>query len=220
MIVNYIQVLYDLLVPDKRQPTTLAYLSPIGYQLQLDNNNIFNNYKIGGSYNEWDMLTNYNRYDLIKSGKSVYYSSIDDNLGQYPNNFSGNWVLVTTNFIGVDSRVKFDGTKLIFEYAINTYFGTIYNPDTTLNSEIYLETLAPKLKSFVVGQTEKFSDKVLLTTSSAFIRKNNPTTTDDNVNLTIWVKDMGSVGKPTQDEIKNFADKYIISGVKFEIKNY
>lgn len=216
MIINFVETMINLLVPDKRTSNTIAFLSPPSNQLQVNNNSLFQNYKVSNNYDEWSGGTMYNRYHTVKYGKQIYYSTINDNIDIFPGN--DGWELITNNFIGADDRVYFDGTKLLFEYAINTYFGTVYQPNTTLNSEIYVETLPTTLKGFKVGATEHVSDSVLYTNSTGYIKltDNEPT----QYNLIIWVKDMGLPDKPTEGEIKNFAIKYIVAGVVFKIEGY
>jgi len=216
VLVNYIETIINLLVPDKRTDNTIAFLSPIANQIQVNNNLINNVYRVGASYDEFDINKTYSRYDIVKYGKGVYYSAEDNNLGNYPNN--PQWVLITNNFIGSDTRVYFNGTKIVFEYAINTYFGTMYQPNTQLNSEIYVETKPIDVKGFNVAATETFSDRVYKNTSTGYIRKTD--TIQASYTLIIWVKDLGTPGKPTSDEIKNFANKYINTGIHFIIKSY
>jgi hypothetical protein len=217
MVLNVIETIVNLLSPDKRTPNTIAFLSPPANQLQVDFNTLQDIYKVGTNYNTFDFNATYSRYDIVKYGKAVYYSAINNNINNFPTN-SDDWVLVTTNFIGTDSRLYFNGTKIVFEYAINTYFQTVYNPDTTQNSEIYVETIAPRRKAFTIGLSEIASDALLDTSSTGFIRQTD--NVDPTYNLIIWVKDLGQVGKATQDEIKNFADRYIVAGVKYIIQNY
>jgi len=217
MLINFFETFTNLLSPDKQTHNTTTFLSPIATQLQVNNNGLENVYKSGQTYADWSVTTTYQIYALVKYGKSVYYSAINDNTGNNPFG-SEDWVLVTPNFIGTDQRIFFDGTKLIFEYAINTYFGTQYNPDTTKNNEIYVETLSPQIKQFMIGYTDTGSDKIYKSSSTGNIKKNNPT--GIFYNLTVWVKGLDTPGKPSTGEIKSFSDRYINAGIVYNIQGY
>lgn len=218
MITDYIQMMINLLVPDKRTPNTIAFLSPISNQLQINNDTLFTVYKQGMNFLDFNPSTTYTRYSVVKYGKAVYYSADDDNTGNFPYVGSEFWVQITNNFIGMDQRIHFNGTKLVFEYAINTFFGTYYEPNTNLNSEIYLETTPTIQEEFRIGDTESFSSSVLNTTSTGYIKLTD--IPSNATSLTIWVKDLNTSGKPTYDEIKHFADKYIIAGIRYKISSY
>ena len=217
MVINFLETIVNLLVPDKRKPNIIAFLTPIANQLQLLSNITEFIYKIGTDDLQWDVALTYTKNAVVRYGKEVYISTKTNNVGNLPG-FSDAWLFVTPNFIGTDQRVYFNGTKLVFEYAINTFFGTVYNPNTTLNSEIYVETVPSLLPTFRVASTEPLSSSVFKDKSSGNIKLTN--NEGIQYNLIIWVKDLNTTGKPTSAEIKIFADKYIYAGIKYVIQSY
>jgi hypothetical protein len=214
---NYITSLINILVPDKREKVNISFLSSPVAEIQVVNDTLFTVYEKGLNFNLWDISTTYNRNDVIGYGKQVYFSVIDDNTGNNPNS-TDNWCKISNNFIGADTRVHFNGTKLIFEYAINTYFNTFYQPNTTLNSEIYTETFSIKPKTFYVALSEPFSDTIGKTNSSGYIPLTEGSGTD--IQLIIWVLGLDTPDKPSKIDVNKFASQYIVAGVKYDIRGY
>jgi hypothetical protein len=218
--IDYFKTAVNFLVPDKRKPKTVALAKALVNEISRLSGLLFGTYKEGAFLSNWAAGT-YNRKDLVKYGKSIFQSEIDNNTDEPT--ITDNWTLVSSNFLGNDFRLKITGQKIILEYALNVWFETVYR-QPPLQSDIYLTTNDVTSSTvFLVGAIETESSKISTLTSSEYV--SNDYTFTQQYNLTINIPSSFFNGlAPTNDAresiIKDFADKYINAGITYKIAVY
>lgn len=219
--IDYKEVGRQLLPPDKRGPNMKAWVNTLLKPLQYLRDLWLGDYRTGSIGLPWIALTPYVLGDRVTFKGSAYESIVFPNTGNLPTdqNF---WKVVQQNFIGVMERVLYTGNALIFIYAINKYFGTVFRQPNNV-SDIYV-TVYPKPASvFVVGSIEQFSSKIFTTTSSEFVI--DAYSFSAYFNMTIFVPlavfNALDIFAPNREKIiRNFADRYLIAGIKYNVSTY
>lgn len=128
----------DLTPPKLRSNTITAMLRVLLRPLKWCEDLFFKEFCKGttaGWYNSGTTYSKYNR--VIWQDGAVYQLMVNSSVGIDPtgNALSAtNWLKVLDNFIGIDERVRYNGQRIVFEYAINKWFNVTSAP------YIYLET--------------------------------------------------------------------------------
>lgn len=218
--VNYNQTGPQMLPPDKRFTRQVAWIKALLSPIQWVRDLWLGSYRTGSTALTWVGSTTYNKYDRALYKQKVYESLIDSNMDNPTVQTS--WMVVQQNFIGVFERVLYNGNKLIFEYAINKYFGTVFRqPPNT--SDIYGVVHAKSFSVFVVGGTEANSSIVYSNRSSEFVI--NAYDFNSFFNLTIMVpaaafSALDPSAANAEKIIRNFANQYIIAGIIYNVDTY
>lgn len=219
--INYSKVGEQLLPPDKRMPAQKAWITVLLTPIQWVRDLFLGTYRQGATYSPYVNTTSYNKYDRMIYRYSVYENLVNGNLGNDPldTNF---WMLVQSNFIGVDERILYNGFALTLTYALNKYFGTTFRQPPNI-SDIYLEANAKPKAVFVVGGSENNSSTVFTKRSTEVVI--NGYSFSAFTNLKIWVplavfNALDTDPANREPIIRNFADQYIVAGVTYEVKTY
>lgn len=218
--VNYDKIGPQLLPPDKRFPRLLAFLKALLSPLQWARDIWLGSYRSGSDALPWLSSTTYRKYDRVLYKQTVYESLVDNNTDLPTLKVS--WMVVQQNFIGVFERVLYNGNRLIFEYAINKYFGTRFRQPPG-RSDIYTITYPKPFSVFVVGGTEGNSSVVYANRSTEYII--DAYDFNSFYNMTIFVPEaVFSALDPSSANcekiIRNYADQYIIAGIIYKIQTY
>lgn len=147
--INYFSKAIELLPPFKRYIVNVRWVQSLIKPMQFLRDKVLGDYRIGNIYPQWFAST-YNTDQRVIYKQVVYESLVDGNTDQPP---SPNWGIYLPSFIGVDTRVRFNGQKIVLEYALNSYFFTNFR-QPPLVSDIYIGKLAPDVVGFVVGETD------------------------------------------------------------------
>lgn len=212
----------SLNVPDKRTANTTAFNKGLVAQVSNAHVQLFETYKDYVSVPIWNLSIDYiyNRKALVRYGKSIFQAN--KTTSNEPT-FSDDWVLVSSNFLGNDFRLKIRGEKLKLEFALNTWFVTAFRQPPAL-SDIYIITneiiSAPV---FRVGINSNESSYIYSDKSDEFCINGYIFT--EQFNLTIWFpiavyNNLGTTNNNRNSIIKNFADKYINAGITYNINTY
>lgn len=210
-----------LLPPDKRGAFMRNWVYALAVPLQWLRDLVLGDYKSGATYAPYSDANTYSKYERVIYRYSVYESLVNNNLANDPLNVSY-WQLVQENFVGVDERIKYNGNALELTNALNKYFGTVFRqPPNT--SDIFLTAHFRPQSVFVVGGSASNSSVVYRNRSSEFVI--NSYTFAGFVNLTINVPVAvfeALDDDPTNREpiIRNFADRYIVAGIIYEVTTY
>jgi hypothetical protein len=219
--VNYNTAIENLLVPDKRTKKTVAFNTALVTDVSNNHSLLFETYKNYTILPNWTAGT-YAKNELVKYGKSIFQSVESGNTGQPT--ISDKWRLVSENFLGSDFRLSITGEKLNLEYAINTWFGSIFRQPSAGISDIFLETNnAVVLPVFRVGINEFESTSVFSNVSEQLVVNSYSFATQYNITINIPLALFNSLG--ATDEIRTsivraFADKYINAGLTYKIQTY
>lgn len=210
----------NLLPPDKRFGVNVAWagilLSPLQYLRDL----YFGSYRTGSDAPQWVNTAPYSKYEQVKYNKIIYESLIDNN-SDVPTTVA-TWRVVQINFIGVFERIYYNGQKLVLEYAMNKWFGTVFRqPPNT--SDIYITNNTVPVGVFRVGNVESISSKVYANTSSEFVINAYDFNVAFNFTINCPVAVFNALAS-TDDQrekiFRAFVDKYVPAGVTYNITTY
>lgn len=176
----------------------------------------------------YSALVSYNKGDLVRTIDGVYESLANSNLGNAVSDTTY-WLKVLGSFIGADERVAYNGRKLTFEYALNRYFNTTFrqpdDPVTPTNSDIYIDNVVFTDTSFVMYPDSARSSKMYPDTSTGYLWDipvyASITTYQFNINIPLAVfLALGSTNPIRESIVRQFADKYCVSGLSYNIVTY
>ena len=214
--IDFNQQSIDLLPPDKRDPQPLALVKSLLTPVQWCRDLVLGTFKTGSSAPAYSAGT-YNKYDKVKYNKSIYEALVTT--ANIPT-VTTDWMLIQPNFIGVDERIKYNGQKIILEWALNVEFdGVFRQPATGLNSDIYISNIAPVLAGFRIGLDESGTSvsSIGQTTSSDSIGGRYPFIQVNNFQINIPAALYALTNDPA---IRNFVDKYIPISLNYLIVSY
>lgn len=206
----------ELLPPDKRSSTIVAWVKQLFKPLQQSHYALFVSYKTGSTASVWTAGTYVYRARVIY-GQTVYESLTDGNTA-VPTD-TNYWRVYQDYFIGVDERLTYNHQKLVLEYALNTRFGTTFNQPPTL-SDIYITTNAPGAGVFIVGANEEESSNVFADTSSEFVINSYSFADFFNFTINVPIAVYTALGSAADSVIRNFVDKYNSAGITYNIVTY
>lgn len=211
--IDFNQQAVDILPPDKRGGKTVALQQALLRALQWSRDLLFGSYKTGAIATLYAGGT-YNKYDQVIYNKAVYYSLVANN-SALPTDSTA-WLLVQKNFIGVDERVRYNGQRIVLEYALNHRFGGVFRPPGSSSlSDINLNNVDPVPAGFRVGLTR--GSTVGLTTSSDFIGQGVPFVQLANFNINF----LNSLYVQTNEQaVRDFVDPVIPISLKYTITPY
>lgn len=219
--INFLNLLISLLSPDKRSNSIIALMKPVSNQLQMLSDDMFIIYKTFQSQPDYNNTTTYSLNDVVKYNKAIYRSLSNNNI--YTPDNSNYWIVISPNYLGVDTRIVFNSTKIMLEYALNLWFDTTYvdNPGV---SEIYI-TLNNTLKQtpFILGKTELKSSNIFTTGSDSFIGLDYDLNVYNGFTIhipTAVYTALGSTAIERESTVRTFVNKYVNVGIFYDIQTY
>lgn len=132
---------------------------------------------------------------------------------------SSDWIKVADSFIGNDEIMKFNGSRLSLEYALNRRFYTLF-ADPPIQSEIYISTINNNPLVFVIGANASNSSTVYSNISSEFVINSNTFTTVNDFTIFIPTSLDAVLGTDAEKIIRDFVDRYVTFGLKYLIQTY
>lgn len=222
--VDYDDYSRQVLPPDKRKKPNRDFINALLYPLQYIHNLTMTDYRVGSTAIPWLDSTTYSEGDRVVYKGSAYESKVNANINNLPTDSTW-WNKVQENFIGVFERVKYNGNKLTFEWAINKFFkeyGAIFRQPPNV-SDIYLVAHEKPPLVFISGATEAFSSNVYLDRSTEFVV--NDYTFGSYFNCSIMVPQaiydqLDTDPNNRENIIRLFADQYIVAGVLYNVVTY
>ncbi len=220
--INYQQQVKELLPPDKRKPTNIAMLTALTKStLQFLRDTFLGKYRLGSTDPQWS-AGSYSRGAFVQYQKAVWVSLIDANTDT-PGT-SENWYKTQANFLGLSERILYNGQHVVLEYGLNRWFGTTFVQPGAGTSDIYLTTNAKPLAIFRFGGTEAISSSFFSNRSTEGFF-NGTIASAGYTNFTIHVPTavynaLDPVPGNRDNIIRAFADKYVVTGVTYNIVTY
>lgn len=216
--------------PTLRQPKFLSWLYVITKPVQSLWDLIFNDYKDGTTvYYDLDntfflppLGYVFSVGEVIKYSKGIYicvetftYSGTID-LTKFNK--------LQDNFLGVEERIKYNSQKILFEYAMNTWFSvpnvSIPYPIFITNNFIQSETI------FLMGGSSETSSLMANSSiNSVDYMGNVPNyigvSFDFTINVPLDLFDtLGTTTINKENTIRQFADKYNLAGTTYNVITY
>jgi hypothetical protein len=210
----------NLIPPQLRKPKMLAWLQTLGFNLKAFDR-IFNWFRTS-NLSTWayvyDVSTTYGlNTAVIYEDNSVYMyintTSTSGNLPSDPNY----WVLVQSNFIGVDKRIGANAQKIVFEFTLNRWFRT---------TGIYITNTTTFTTPFVMGTSGALSSSMPInSTFQLQYLGNSYTYTSSLSDYTIFVPvafftTLGTTALNRENAVRNFADLYNLAGMTYTVQTY
>jgi hypothetical protein len=223
MIINTDNFAINFLPSKKRLPVYSAFARVLLKPLQILYSTIFGTFKNGNSAADWDIATAYVVGDQVKYiDKSIYQCWVA-NTGNIPTD-TAYWFKIQDKFVGIEPRVKYNAHHLLFEWALNEWFGTTF-VNTPGASDIYITNNSIIDTAFWVGITESESSVVSYNNVdiSGWIQAENLNNTvyyfTINVPTSVWT---ALDTDPTNRDkiISTFADNYVYAGINYDITTY
>lgn len=214
---DFNQQAIDQFPPDKRDPQPLALMQALLSAAQWCRDLVLGSFKLGSTATAYSPGA-YALYDQVKYGKSIYECTADGTTNDPTN--TNDWRLIQPNFIGVDERIKYNGQKIVLEWALNTEFdGVFRQPVTGINSDIYIENIPASLAGFRIGEDESGTDvsSIGQTTSSDSIGGTYPFVQINNFQINFPV---ALYALTNESAVRNFVDKYIPVSLNYIIVTY
>lgn len=210
----------NLNVPSKRKPKITGFLTALMYPLQWLRDLFFGNYTVGASYPIWNNFTGYNIYDrVIFPGDKAVYECLTFTVVVPPTGdvlSTAFWFKVQDNFIGTNLRSKFNSQIIKLEYELNTWFLI-----PTTDPQIYIVNNVNNSIAFLLGLTGPTSS--VMSKSSVFAQSYLGTTYstisyDFTVMFPVAVYTaLGPDATTRENTVRNFVDKYKLSGIHYNI---
>lgn len=216
--------------PTLRQPKFLSWLYVITKPVQSLWDLIFNDYK-DGTTSYYDLDDTYflpplgyvfSVGEVIKYNKSIYICTTSSTYTGFVN--LSDFDKLQDNFLGVSERIKYNSQKILFEYAMNTWFSVpnfnIPYPIFITNNFIQAETI------FLMGGSSETSSLMANSSiNSVDYMGNVPNYIGINFDFTINVPldlfdTLGTTTINKENTIRQFADKYNLAGTTYNVITY
>lgn len=209
-----------MLPPDKRNPVLTAFLNALLVPLQWVNQHRIVEYGEGSSAGQWNSTTTYAKYDQVIYKNVVYQSMFDANTASPLD--ATKWMVIQSNFIGLNERMNYNGQCLVLTYAMNKWFGTIFRQPPG-QSDIWIQTNVVAAPIFRLGTTEDKSSRVSTIGSSEYVGLSDNIT--DAINATIHCplatyNALDTAMVNNEKIFRNFVDKYLPAGIIYNIVTY
>lgn len=233
--------------PDKRVYGLLGWIYSLIYPIQWRLNINFITYWLGSNDAAYSISTTYTKGQRViffnQDGGSYYgdnavyeaNTSIPINtpptlVNQVDNSGNGFWIPVQPNFIGSAYRQSFTCNKLIFEYALNSWFHTTFRQPIIGRSDIYITQNNVSYNQFFSTPDSQVS----FDTTSTVTPVNNPPITKFSFpsynfsplnNFTIFIpntvfNNLSPIPTLRNGIIRSFADKICPAGAIYNIAQY
>jgi len=223
LTINFYSFWNNNLPKRKRTPRRFArgkvYMKPLQWLHDI----LFGSYLDGDFvHGPFDILTDYSAGDRVKYGKAIYECWVPC-LGVLPT-VSANWVLVQEKFTGLNGRLRQNAQKLVFEYALNEWFGTTFRQPVSGLSDIYIQQYNTTY-AFHVGIPEENSSFVDQNGSRAFefVFGTDIDVLGSQFAIKIPVAVYNALGATSlirEKTVRRFADTINLAGIKYDIVTY
>ncbi len=231
--IDFQQQVTNLLPVRKRTNTMVGLLTALCAPLQWLRDRFFDYYRGGGPDNIWTAGAYVAGDIVVDPGDNGIWECFRGNSTQ-PSlaNDPELWQKIADDFRGVTERVNYTSQTMTLEWILNRFFRLDFvQPDAvadpqSVRPDIYIGTNIPLNDAFIVANIEAAASNIRNSENDAFI-KNVYTFTGPA--FTIYVPESGgspvpgwytSLGAYAEQKIRSIADKYVISGIEYEITTY
>ena len=220
---NYNLLLENTLPPDKRVEPNLSWGKVFMSAIQYLHDLFFTTYADGFTGSLYSAASTYVKGDRVRFGDhKVYEASQAVPISTPPPNTTY-WRLIQNNWIGVRERVKYNGQKMLLEYALNKWFDTLFRYPPTL-SDIYLTNNVLDAGGFEIAASDTLSSSIPKNEIYSDAAIGNSYNTNQNA-FTIFVplavyNAISADPLSREPIIRAFADKYVIAGIQYNVTTY
>jgi hypothetical protein len=215
------QVSEQLTPPLLRRSKLLAWIYALTSQIQWLWALVFEDYKEGSVYAEYDNIATYNRLDrVVYIDNKVYECLVNSSVGVNPLNTT-NWVKINDNYMGAIERIKYNYQIVLLERALNRWFRNY----TGSNDQIYIITNQITNQIFVMGFNGSVSSPMALNSpfTTTYMGLNPTFAVQYNMSINVPLalfNTLGSTNNDRENAIRVIANKYILAGITYEVITY
>lgn len=230
-IINTDSFAVNFLPPKKRLPIFKAWVKTLVNPLQVLYNTMFGTFKDGNSAVDWVTATSYAVGDQVKYSDKAVYQCWVANTGELPTN-TDFWFKIQDKFVGIEPRCKYNAQHLLFEWALNEWFGTTF-VNVPGASDIYIDVTGANQDAFFVGITEAESSSAVFSNSEAFnfVEGTNPNLSSSEFIIYVPIavanaltnEPINTVPNITlnrENIIRQIADLYTYAGINYNVITY
>jgi hypothetical protein len=192
---------------------------------------MFGTFKDGNAAALYNGATAYAVGNQVKYTDKAIYQCWVASTGNLPTN-TNYWFKIQDKFVGIEPRMKYNAQHLLFEWALNEWFGTTF-VNTPGASDIYIDAGAADLGAFYVGLTETESSYVVFDEpeATAFIQALNLTTAGISFTINVPLITANALTTETANTVPNIsanreniirqiADLYNYAGITYNVITY
>ena len=230
-IINTDTFAVNFLPPKKRLPIYKAWTKTLLKPLQVLYNTMFGTFQYGNAAALYNNATAYAVGNQVKYTDKAIYQCWVASTGNLPTN-TNFWFKIQDNFVGIEPRIKYNAQHILFEWALNEWFGTTF-VNVPGNSDIFIDAATADLGAFYVGLTETESSYVVFDEpeATAFIQALNLTTAGISftINVPIAVANalttetantVPNISQNRENIIRQIADLYNYAGITYNVITY
>ena len=231
-IINTDTFAVNFLPPKKRLPIYKAWTKTLLNPLQVLYNTMFGTFQYGNAAAIWSGATAYAVGDQVKyTDKSIYQCWVA-NTNNIPTDTTY-WFKIQDKFVGIEPRMKYNAQHLLFEWALNEWFGTTF-VNTPSASDIYIDPNNASDAVLYVGFTEVNSSLIVYANGEAetFIQAINIANTGNEFTIYVPIAVANALTIPpttdiapnisanNENIIRQIADLYNYAGIDYDIITY
>jgi hypothetical protein len=230
-IINTDTFAVNFLPPKKRLAIYKAWTKTLLNPLQVLYSTMFGTFQYGNAAAIWSGATAYAVGDQVKyTDKSIYQCWVA-NTNNIPTDTTY-WFKIQDKFVGIEPRMKYNAQHLLFEWALNEWFGTTF-VNTPSASDIYIDNFASGSNVFYVGLTEVNSSQAVYENGQAdrFIQALNIANTGSEFDIYVPIATANALTDEPNDSapaistnreniIRQIADLYCYAGINYQVITY
>jgi len=221
---DYSIVWENTLPPEKRNPSNIAWGAVIMKAIQWLHDLFFVKYADEFSGASWNNFTAYAAGERVKySDHSVYEAQAAILIGQPAPNVNSDWLKVQNNWIGARERAKYNGQKMVLEYALNKWFDTDFRYAPFV-SDIYIQNNVIDSGGYDIAESDNLSSSIPVNEIFADDSIGNIYSSNQNgftIFVPLAVYGALSPDPPSREKIvRAFADMYVTAGVTYDVQTY
>lgn len=233
--INIPLLIESILPPDKRFGNFQEFMDSLMVPTMGRTNDQFNLYIDGFTNNfaYYDSSITYSNGDIVIGPfdhyQNVYESQADNNTNQSVDDINY-WINISPNPVGANERTVMYCSKLVFEYALNRWFGTQFrqpNSAGTSLSDIYITTNGYQSPLFYISPLDSNASQFGPTGSTGFISPDDTPGFYAQYQYTVHMSSAiysslpGYSGAGTADNyVRKQVDKYGCYGLDYNIELY
>jgi hypothetical protein len=231
-IINTDTFAVNFLPPKKRLPIYKAWTKTLLKPLQVLYNTMFGTFQYGNAAAIYNGATAYAVGNQVKYTDKAIYQCWVASTGNLPTN-TNYWFKVQDKFVGIEPRCKYNAQHLLFEWALNEWFGTTF-VNTPSASDIYIDTAGADLGAFYVGISPTESSYVVYDEpeATAYIQALDLASAGVSFNINVPIGVANALTTPpttdiapnisanNENIIRQIADLYVYAGIQYEIITY
>lgn len=223
--VNFFQTAQELSPSFRRIETEIEGINAMFAEPLNDLNLIFKWYREGSTASNFNPATAYNFGDVFRYSKVVYlknHVTEGYSAGILPTD-TRYFTKILNSFVGANERVKYNSSKIVFEYALNKFFETTFR-QPPLVSDIYIDRDFSDFTDFWISEIDPPTAKVGLTdTDTVYVDEDE--TTRSNYDYVIYIplavfNALADNNTTRERVVRSFADKINASGFLYLVQTY